>query len=144
MDCHFAYPGGPQALLQAAIDEISSHETFYGSFLSPGWRNQLEEYKNNKKYDSNVVDLLIPALCNLTQTSCQIITQNANGFEEGVASSPARLMKPPDRDIVLCRVGSHYDAAVCSSPEDDTGLEANTEIWENVPKKSLYEVSQYA
>ena len=139
IDCHFCYPGGSQALLHDAINEIAEHQEFYGPFLSPGWRKELEEYVENKEYDKDVVDLLIHALCNVTQTSCQIITQQANDIHVEETLLPSRSRRLPSRDIVLCRDGSHYDAAVCtlSSLEDEADWGNSTEIWESVPKKGL-------
>ena len=137
IDCHFCYFGGSQALLHDAINEIAEHQEFYGPFLSPSWRKELEEYAENKEYDKDVVDLLIHALCNVTQTSCQIITHQGNNIHVEETLLPSRLKRLPSRDIVLCRVGSPYDAAVCSwsSPKDETDWVNSTEVWKSVPKK---------
>ena len=130
-----------KALLHAAIDEISEHQEFYGPFLSPDWKKELDDYVEKKQYDADVVDLLCPALCNVTQASCKIITLNAKGIQVEETLLPYRLKKLPTREVVLCRVGSHYDAAVSTwgSTEDDTDLKTSTEIGVSVPIKDYWQ-----
>ena len=134
IDCQFCYPGGSQALLHTAIDEISEHQEFYGPFLSPDWLKELDDYVEKNENDKGVADLLIQALCNVTQASCQIITFSAKGIQVEKTFRPSHLKKIPTREVVLCRVGSHYDAAVSTwgSTEDDPGFETSTEIWVSV------------
>ena len=122
IDCHFCYPGGSQALLHDAINEIAEHQEFYGPFLSPGWRKELEEYVEKEEYDKDVVDLLIHALCNVTQTSCQIITHQANDIHVEETLLPSRSRRLPSRDIVLCRVGSHYPKGCINIAQNVTQL----------------------
>ena len=91
----------------------------------------------NKEYDKDVVELLIHALCNVTQTSCQIITHQPNHIHVEETLLPSCSKRLPSRNIVLCRVGSHYDTGVCtlSSPKDEADWGNSTEICESAPKK---------
>ena len=72
---------------------------------------ELDKYKRGKKYDQNIVDLVIYALANSTN-SLVLIYYVHNGVLKTHQIPPTRNCHVPERHVTLVRLGEHYEAVL--------------------------------
>ena len=65
--------GGVFGLIDMLTTEIKNHHDHYKNFITGDWKKDLHDYKLYKKFDSDIVDLLLHALANSTSTSCYVV-----------------------------------------------------------------------
>ena len=96
-------------LLQLAVTEISDNLCFYSEFLpDEDLSSQLEEYVLLRNYQSTVVDLMVYALANATNTTC-IVFSTRNGEVRTTKIEP-RQGNEANHTIHVCKFGPHYDS----------------------------------
>ena len=69
---------------------------------------ELEEYKKEKKYNKNIVDLVIYALANCTQMTV-LIYYVYDGVVKTHEIPPTREAEVPNGRVTLARIGEHYE-----------------------------------
>lgn len=87
--------------------------THYGAFLTGPWRRQLEAYKTEGEFNSDIVDVVIFALSNLSARACQLYTVNSGNVKKVHAITPwhpkSEAMAKREPYICLLFKGRHYD-----------------------------------
>lgn len=101
-------------LIDLMAMEIKTHLGHYKNYITGDWENDLNVYKLSKKFDSDIVDLLLHALANSTSTSCYVV--NADEDVKIEAIHPSRPFVVPVREIFVAKIGQHYDAIVDDKP----------------------------
>lgn len=90
--------------------------THYGAFLTGPWRRQLEAYKTEGEYNSDIVDVVIFALSNLSARACQLYTVSSGNVKKVHAITPwhpeSEAMAKKRPHICLLFKGRHYDALI--------------------------------
>ena len=96
-----------QSLLDKIVIEFSDNKQFYSEFVTENTEEDLKAYIKDKKYDSNVVDLIPNVVANITNTEISILQVQVSPL----VISP-RNMEPGtvERTICVCKIGNHYDA----------------------------------
>lgn len=88
----------------------------YGAFLTGPWRRQLEAYKTEGEYNSDIVDVVIFALSNLSARACQLYTVSSGNVKKVHAITPwhpeSEAMAKKRPHICLLFKGRHYDALI--------------------------------
>lgn len=98
-------------LLELAVTEISDNLHFYSEFLpDEDLSSQLEAYALLHNYQSTVVDLMVYALANATNTTC-IVFSTLDGEVRTTRIEP-RQGNEANHTIHVCKFGPHYDAVL--------------------------------
>ena len=119
-----------EELLQLAVTEISDNLHFYSEFL-PGedLSSQLEAYALVHNYQSTVVDLMVYALANATNTTC-IVFSVLDG-EVWTTKIEPRPGNEANHTIHVCKFGPHYDAVLdMRTPLDAVAGETTVSLME--------------
>lgn len=103
-------PCDDKSLLSQIRSEILDNLGFYKQFVATNdtdqLKKELDDYIQNKQYNSGVGDLIVPVLANITRTSVLVF----HVLEEEVKSLLIYPSKEkPKRTIFLSKVGQHYD-----------------------------------
>lgn len=101
-------------LIDLMAMEIKTHLGHYKNYITGDWENDLNDYKLSKKFDSDIVDLLLHALANSTSTSCYVVNGDEDVKIEAI--HPSRPSVVPVREIFVAKIGQHYDAIVDDKP----------------------------
>ncbi|XP_067024854.1 uro-adherence factor A-like [Acropora muricata] len=146
-----------QNLLQDISKEIEMNIVHYGAFLTGPWRRQLEAYKTEGEYNSDIVDVVIFALSNLSARACQLYTVSSGNVKKVHAITPwhpeSEAMAKKRPHICLLFKGRHYDALISvntaqqgenvpyknptlNQPPAQRQPEAMVQQWERVPYKN--------
>lgn len=102
-------------LLQAACDEITENVSFYSDNITSDANivQELHEYQRDKKYSQEIVDLVLYALANCTQSSVSIVYVHDNCIKQ-FEITPGREGVVSQRSVTLARIGEHYEAVTTS------------------------------
>lgn len=101
-------------LLHCACNEIEDNLSFYSEKIVSGTNvsRELDEYKKEKKYTKDIVDLVIYALANCTQSTV-LIYYVCDSVVKRHEIPPARELEiPSNRRVTLARIGEHYEAVL--------------------------------
>ena len=56
--------------------EIESHHDHCQHYITGDWKKDLNDYRLYKKFDSDIVNVLLHALANSTATLCYVVSAN--------------------------------------------------------------------
>ena len=104
---------GRKHLLRMGCSEIENNLEFYSSFINFKDIDPIEElrrYEENHDYNGDIVDLMVYALANVTETTAHILTFTG-GRVVTLTVPPTRPGRNSKGLIYLCKIGSHYDPA---------------------------------
>ena len=94
--------------------EIEYNLEFYSSFINFKDIDPIEElrrYEENHDYNGDIVDLMVYALANVTETTAYILTYTG-GRVVTLTVPPTRPGQNSKGLIYLCKIGCHYDPAL--------------------------------
>ena len=101
-------------LLHDACNETEDNLSFYSDKIVSGTNvsRELDKYKKEKKYNKDIVDLVIYALAICTQSTV-LIYNICNSVVKRHEIPPARELEiPSNRRVTLARIGEHYEAVL--------------------------------
>ena len=122
--------------------EIKNNLEFNSSFINFKDTDPIEElqrYEENNDYGGDIVDLMVYALANATETTACIITLTGERVVT-LTVPPTRPGRNSKGLIYLCKIGSHYDPALNISRVES--LERETVIITESPVKESSLVEQ--
>ena len=96
-------------LLDDVVEELQSNQEFYGSFLTGDWMQQLRDYRIDKEFNSDIVDIVINALSNVTVTSCDVFTVASGLVRKQFTITPGRVHEEKTSNICLFFHCQHYE-----------------------------------
>ena len=101
-------------LLSALMREFTEHESFYSPFMLDGWQIQLVKYCVCGAFNSEIGDLVIYGLSNLTGLPCKVVTEGCNKVPYIHVVTPDRLNKTDvhDGSLLLLLTSLHYEPLV--------------------------------
>lgn len=101
-------------LLSALMREFTEHESFYSPFMLDGWQIQLVKYCVCGAFNSEIGDLVIYGLSNLTGLPCKVVTEDCNKVPYIHVVTPDRLNKTDvhDGSLLLLLTSLHYEPLV--------------------------------
>ena len=70
---------------------------------------QLKDYRFDKVFDSDIVDIIINALSNLTVTSCEVYTVSSGQVRKEFSITPGRVHEAKPSLISLFFNRQHYE-----------------------------------
>lgn len=100
-------------LLHCACYEIENNLPFYSDKITSDTdvSYELDKYKRERKYNQNIVDLIIYALANSTNSLVSIYYIR-NGVLKTHEIPPTRDCQVPERRVTLVRLGENYEAVL--------------------------------
>lgn len=101
-------------LVDVLMNEIETHHGHYQNYITGDWKKGLYDYKLYKKFNSDIVDLLLHVLVNSTSTSCYIVHVDEEVKIDAI--HPARSSVVAEKEIFIAKIGQHYDAIVEDKP----------------------------
>ena len=99
-------------LLDDVNKEINDHEEFYSGFFTGDWRQELDQYRHDRAFNSNTVDLIIYALSNLTVSACELFTASSSEVKKVLTVTPGRIQVEPEHKIQLFLKDFHYEPLI--------------------------------
>lgn len=109
--------GGVDGLVDVLIDEIGTHYGHYKNYITGDWKNELSNYKLLRKFNSDIVDLLLHALVNSFSSSCYVVYVDSHSSDIKIeAIHPTRSTVVAEKEIFVSKIGQHYDAIVEGKP----------------------------
>ena len=105
---------GCKHLLRMGCSEIEYNLEFYSSFIhfkDIDLIKELRRYEENHDYNGDIVDLMVYALANVTETTAYILTYTG-GRVVTLTVPPTRPGRNSKGLIYLCKIGCHYDPAL--------------------------------
>ena len=104
-------------LVDVLIDEIDAHYDHYKNYITGDWKNELNNYKLFRKFNADIVDLLLHALVNSFSSSCNVVHVDSLSQEIKIeAIHPTRSSVVAEKEIFVSKLGQHYDAIVEDKP----------------------------
>ena len=105
-----------EELIGKIFNEVTENFERYSNFFdkSEDWKAQLTAYRDNKVYNSSLVDLIPNVLANITETSISIVcVDHVDVHTIQIGNLTQDNSKP---EIFMAKFGDHYDAILSVKP----------------------------
>jgi hypothetical protein len=122
-------------IIVSLTNELQTHFSDYRDFTTAGFTAEFDKYVKDKYYDSNCVDVCIPALCNALGIRLTLWCQAENGGTLSEIQHTPRHDRSAKYNVCLLRTDSsnqdgryaHYDAIVNATPPSQFSVSSSAD-----------------
>ena len=91
---------------------MTTRSSTASNFFTGDWRQELDQYRYDRAFNSNTVDLIIYALSNLTVSACELFTAASSEVKKVLTITLGRIQVEPEHKIRLFFKDFHYEPLI--------------------------------